>query len=47
MAEEAKANSVSSLKNMFELNTKPADPTAFKPKPLVSSLGTKLAAQVA
>ena len=47
MAEEAKANSVSSLKNMFEQNTKPADPTAFKPKPLVSSLGTKLAAQVA
>lgn len=38
MAEEAKSNSVASLKSMFEQNGKQPDTNVFKPKPLVSSL---------
>ena len=49
MAEEVKNQSVSALKSMFEQKINTAtDNTAFKPKPLVSSLQQKpLAAQTA
>ena len=38
MVEEAKGNSVASLKSIFEQNAKQMDTNVFKPKPLVSSL---------
>jgi len=42
MAEEVKNQSVSALKSMFEQKINTAtDNTAFKPKPLVSSLQPK------